>query len=597
MAKISIKLVITIIIGMLINISFSRNLQNSDQGNVSSGGGNTGIVGSGTTSSPGSDATVSYTKCLPREDREKQDIKCTKENAPVCGSIKDRCVSSDCKKTYENACFACAQLDVLYHESGVCVYDSVDPIEPEIVEVKCHDKDREVQACTEQWSPVCGVTEKCMYDLTTCTTYSSGCFACSNKEVNYHRSGECKKDPDIVVDPAPIDQFFIRQQCQDAARPSTCLTDEYYPVCAFVKDCDFSKSNCMITKNNKCEACNDKNVLEYTEGKCPEPIKCDPSNRPEICTMEYKGVCQVKSNCKKDEECYTNTGTGCQACGNKDTEGYYDHECYTLAAFSEPRYFIDYILPVDGNDESREKYNCKDEDREKPCTKEYRGVCAHKSDCKSDCELTSATFCTACSNKEIAWVESGVCIEPRTEAEASQYIKNLIATVADGVANDNKAENANGDAGVSVSTFNAYRCKASDRGDMCDTLFDPVCAYKKCSSGYCPVEKSNKCFACIDSNIDYVVESECINVGSKRVYFPCGEEERVAQCSENLANKRNVCGRYNNTNCENSYCFENYDTVCDACAELKIQHFYDGECSSSFIRLSMIVFLFTLIFA
>lgn len=514
---------------------------------------------------------------------------------------KDSCFSSDCKKTYDNSCFACAELDVLFYESRQCEYST----EPEPIDIKCQANDREANFCTEEWAPVCGVTEICMSDLSSCRTYSNGCFACQNKDVNYHRKGECLNIttfPEPIIDPAPSNPFFERSQCQNESRPSACVTDEYFPVCGFIENCDFSRQSCFVTKNNKCEACLDKSIIEYTEGECPQPTKCDPNNRPQMCTMEYRGVCQVKSNCQDgDEECYTNTGTPCQACGNPQVESYYDYECYILAAFSQPRYYIDYILPTEDNEETKETYYCKDDDRDKGCTLEYRGVCAHKSSsCTADCELTAATFCSACTSKDIEWVESGVCVNALPTYETVQYAKDLIATAIGGVnTTGDKTTNSNNDDGVVVAKYNSYSCKDSDRKVMCDTQFKPVCAYKQCDSGYCPVEKSNLCFACLDENIDYVVENECKVVGNSRVYISCSEEERVAQCLENSVKKRAVCGRYNNAaeTCTDSSCQQNFNTVCAACGEITVKEYYEGECYSIMMTINLISILLISLFA
>lgn len=327
---------------------------------------------------------------------------CSKEYIPVCG-IREECASNnELCQTYGNKCMACLDPSVLYFTQRPCPEYTCPPLD-ERIEIKCYDKDRDNQLCTQEYDPVCGVTYECMYDMATCKTFTNGCEACRYEEINYHFNGKCCSLPieDIKPDPDP-DQFKNRFLCEK--RTTECIWQEYFPVCGFKKGCDFKRDICMETFNNACEACMIEKIIEYSSGECPKSHACTEDMRNQICTEEYIGRCGMEYGCnpKSPDTCNNNFGTGCQACTNPEIEKYYDYECGILAAQSDKT--------IDPYVDTCEKYNCLDEDRNKICTKEYLGVCAHKSeDCVTDCQYTTGTFCQACQNPEVTWVKKGEC--------------------------------------------------------------------------------------------------------------------------------------------------------------------------------------------
>lgn len=50
----------------------------------------------------------------------------------------------------------------------------------------CQEEQRNVDACTQEYNPVCGHRN----DSST-KTYSNSCHACMNSEVEYYTPGEC----------------------------------------------------------------------------------------------------------------------------------------------------------------------------------------------------------------------------------------------------------------------------------------------------------------------------------------------------------------------------------------------------------------------
>ncbi len=59
-------------------------------------------------------------------------------------------------------------------------------------------------------------------------------------------------------------------------------------------------------------------------------------------------------------------------------------------------------------------------------------------------------------------------------------------------------------------------CKEERQGDVCVQLYDPVCGFFDpekiaCKKEPCAETFSNNCFACLDENVLYWTEGECLN--------------------------------------------------------------------------------------
>lgn len=540
---------------------------------------------------------------------------CPEEYIPVCG-VTNECENdhSQCT-TFNNGCYSCIDPLVKYFFFGECPYKC--PSLEERIETKCLPEQRNAEICTMEFHEVCGVTNDCMFDIGSCITYSNPCAACSPPEVNYYFEGKCCTLFNTEPEPLPfpeIDPFFNRKFCDQYNRPKECIIRLYDPVCAFKIGCDPNISTCMQTKNSPCEACLDEKTIEYSHGPCPEPAYCTDESRFKMCTMQYIGVCAMKFNCEPgiDNDCNFNTGTGCQACSNPEVEKYYNYECWALTSLSQQKCYIEPMpLPI-----SVEMYKCTPEDRGATCTDEYTGVCAHKADeCTSDCQFTASNICTACSNPEIIWVEK---IECNKDWNEQIFIKNSLDIMATNAGETtpippeeetpkswlkiksnarvklNKLEIVVNITN-STNTYNveqAYKCNDNDRMKHCASEFKPVCAYKSCNSGRCPIEKSNECLACLDNTVDYLVNKDCKNIGNSRIFIPCGKQDRSTDCFKNEITKFEVCGRYTNStsSCnQGQVCEKNFVSVCDACGDSSVMQYYEGECLS--IKLKNIMML------
>lgn len=125
------------------------------------------------------------------------------------------------------------------------------------------------------------------------------------------------------------------------------------------------------------------------------PYKCKPKDRKTaFCTMEYIGVCgwwYRSINCYKPP-CATTEATICTACKNKH---------------------VDYVTLGECPKASQKKTYCKKEDRNKPCTREYKPVCAwYNSNVNClvyPCAIKASNKCTACTNKDIQYYTPGEC--------------------------------------------------------------------------------------------------------------------------------------------------------------------------------------------
>ena len=126
-------------------------------------------------------------------------------------------------------------------------------------------------------------------------------------------------------------------------------------------------------------------------------------------------------------------------------------------------------------------YICKQEDRQKACSQEYKGVCGlfnQSIQCiKAPCGQTFGTICQACSEERIASVTDGIC----------------------GVTNTN-----NNSIGY---------CSSQSRGLMCTQEYVGVCAWYdssvNCVEKPCTKTMGNFCSACTDSKVEKVTNGEC----------------------------------------------------------------------------------------
>jgi len=276
-------------------------------GNGSGNGlGNETLSGEEAEALPGAD---SFNACDPNNRPEA----CTLEYAPVCGYI-NRCQGGACTATFGNNCSACANSTVDGYVNGAC----------EDVRTTCDRKNRP-DVCPLIYTATCAVAARCR-GLHCFENTSSSCAACSIRRVAYSLPGIC---------PGP-DESALRVFCDANNRPEVCTAD-YNPVCARLSNC--VGRDCWSTAGNACSACANENIVFYVPGECADfasnytlgnqtRTKCDPSNRPDVCTLEYNPVCAHIIGCYIDDpDCSRTEGNSCTACSQEDVDFYIEGEC------------------------------------------------------------------------------------------------------------------------------------------------------------------------------------------------------------------------------------------------------------------------------
>ena len=155
-------------------------------------------------------------KWTPCTEEQKQNQACTMEYVPVCG---------DNGKTYANKCEACSSGEVNSWTEGEC---------PPPVWLNCTEEEKKAEICTLDYTPVCGDNGK---------TYGNKCMACSSGEITAWTAGECAD---------------VWTPCTTEQKQNQACTREYVPVCG-----DNGK-----TYGNKCSACSSGEITAWTFGEC-----------------------------------------------------------------------------------------------------------------------------------------------------------------------------------------------------------------------------------------------------------------------------------------------------------------------------------------
>ena len=298
---------------------------------------------------------------------------------PTCGwwdPAQIQCIKYPCAATYSNKCEACHDSKVYKYTKGACPTDlpvdvqtqtavsasknlKISPPNPPTV--LCTEDQRDVEICTREYAPVCGNKVECPAGDSCVQEFSNICEACKNRWILSYTYGSCG-----VINPNPYPDNLI------TCRPKMCPL-YIKPVCGISKGCgkDFS---------NPCFACNDDNVIGYTDGPCKKEdddvviddttddvFDCKNQDPKEKCKNGGNYVCGYLANgsiplkCVYGQ-CTTYFENRCKACKNKLVEKVTLGLCKTEAnAFK-----------------NTDRYICKKKDRKNKCTDSKGRVCGIK---------------------------------------------------------------------------------------------------------------------------------------------------------------------------------------------------------------------------
>jgi len=300
---------------------------------------------------------------------------------------------------------------------------------------------------------------------------------------------------------------------------------KFQQVCAtYTQNCP--NNDCQQTVENECVACSNPDIHTYTPKACPPvPVQCDPYNRPDSCDDNVEPVCGSKANCVSS--CNVSFRNKCHACNNPQIVAYVPGTCPSETFPSSP---IKFCEPGSSTE----------------ITTEVDLVCSYFKNCISEgCSITSLNSKTACSNPLIDYYTPGKC---QDDFQITQQ---------------------------SVSTCESHQSTAS-----CENTFDPVCAYFDDSTGPDAATKTfmNKCFACANTNIQYIVSGSCKNEQILMESF-CDVNNRPMMCP---IGGNSVCGR--KIDCEQDNCYETFPSDCFACGKDYVFSYFPGECAQQGIQ-------------
>lgn len=209
----------------------------------------------------------------------------------------------------------CPDGSTVGREGPECQFAPCPPIEVS-VEHTCTTQERENEACTLQYEPVCGITPEGSF-----LQFGNGCIACASNEIIGYNEGTCGNGCDYN----DLDKSYVRTSAEECSLVRfTCADGTEY----FSNECG---CGCQIIEDEKeyvstdVEEC--RTILyQCSEGRpffdetgcgCEgnEPIQRELSTctaeeqRVQVCTGEYEPVCGFDEDGRS--ETYANR---CYAC-------------------------------------------------------------------------------------------------------------------------------------------------------------------------------------------------------------------------------------------------------------------------------------------
>ena len=577
------------------------------------------------------------------------DVFCTEEYKPVCGfldSSNSDCNDGDCYKDYGNDCQACTSgvykaetelsCDEYFSQSTSTTTNngtssgsnSTDlPISDRVV---CSEEypSKEGISCTEEFRNLCGIWDPNQCKGDNCyKDYGNACQACTSSDpvIEVLNDKSCKEY--LASTSSSVETISYVQvdkhECTDKDRSDACSTKYQDAVCFTQSSCNSENTkDCQEQFKNICEACkktdvdvvvvttcDNYNYILASSGTISEPNETETvtninTNNDEksideflvrhrcsdptkmTCSEKDSPVCGFKNDCNPlKEECYKSYNNECEACLDN---------AYEISYASCP-----------------EQKKC--DGSEKICTMEFTSSCSKLKKCNEttgECfSQIGGTKCQNCSSGNFEYVIEGKsCYE--LQPLINIYYSEETDALDDGTTKERETAydlNTITTSLLSVTAestvnlrYDAYICQESDKNNTCSSTGTSVCGYKTCTSGICPYSYTNLCQACLDSELKYLVKSECSSVGFARVVIPCSTEEKASNCTTTSKVELNVCGIYsqNSNFCLGTECGESFTNNCDACAKTDITSYYQGSCNASsnlaFSLIILIIALFSL---
>lgn len=345
---------------------------------------------------------------------------CTKEYEPVCGLWNPNyrlCFKPPCGQTFHNSCLACQNKNVDKYIKGKCSSEDIVTLPIDDKPKTCSPSFQNpmiVVDCIDNYDPICATYDpsKVKCDGYPCgETKRNACIGCHDDRVLSYKEGECDKSMY-----APLTSGPKVKTCDAKFKDPKVVIDcgnMYIPICATYDPTKVKCSGypCGETKTNACIGCHDDRVLSYEEGECASTMYSPLDDVP-VTTNYY--VCTARDRKRRNCNCNRKKEKGL-VCGhffskytnNQDkTTEYYNCRCEACKDRHVEKVNSGFCLQDQlYNLNLNTPYYCKEEDREKMCTKQYVGFCAITQNGIQEV----GTLCQGCSRRDVIAVYDTKC--------------------------------------------------------------------------------------------------------------------------------------------------------------------------------------------